>query len=388
MSALGRALGALAIGALLAACPAAAQHSAIEPYKMIRTLHMLQDQTALGTSAAEAARSELLTEIAVRFREADADTWKDPRNGRAAVVYVLSGGHPEVLHRLLEMPGSDGIDPTVLRGALAYVEGRDIAARELLGAIDIRSVHPNLAGQLALTQAALLVEQDPGKAIELLDFARLLAPGTLVEESALRREIVVVGELEDKSKFQALSARYMRRFADSIYAEAFRRRFAALAVELDLAEPADSAGIEEMLADQRAEYRRALYLGMSHHALIAGKLEAAGHMARKARALAEAGGIEAARASLYGAAAAVLSEDLEAAVAELRGLQHPDYSKADLAIRHAALTVAAQVTHWPEAPSSSPAETVPNDHAAAAAAMIGRGEAALSEIDRLMGEAR
>ena len=96
-----------------------------------------------------------------------------------------------------------------------------------------RSLPAGLAGQLALTQSALVVREAPARSLELLDLARLLAPGTLVEEGALRRQIFVVAQGGDATRFEALSIQYLRRFRRSVYAGNFRQRFAAALTRLD-----------------------------------------------------------------------------------------------------------------------------------------------------------
>ena len=54
-----------------------------------------------------------------------------------------------------------------------------------------------LAGQVAFARSVLETRRDPKAAIARLDWARLLAPGGLVEEAALRREIGLLAEARD-----------------------------------------------------------------------------------------------------------------------------------------------------------------------------------------------
>ena len=58
-----------------------------------------------------------------------------------------------------------------------------------LAALNARSLPPTLGAEIALVQSALVAQNDLKATIERLDEARLLMPGTLVEEAALRREI-------------------------------------------------------------------------------------------------------------------------------------------------------------------------------------------------------
>ena len=51
-----------------------------------------------------------------------------------------------------------------------------------------------LAGEVAFARSVLETKRDAKTAVDLLDWARLLAPGGLVEEAALRREIALLAE--------------------------------------------------------------------------------------------------------------------------------------------------------------------------------------------------
>src|SRR5690606_33344903 len=112
------------------------------------------------------------------------------------------------------------------QGALAYAEGRDDEARAHLLGVDARRLDPGLAGAVALVQSALVADTDPKRASEFLDQARLLAPGTLVEEAALRRQILLLPSIGQLHRLVLLT-RYVRRFGKSYYARAFWRQLAA-----------------------------------------------------------------------------------------------------------------------------------------------------------------
>ena len=354
------------------------------PYQMVRSLQILQDQVAQGNSAAQAAQAALLPQMAELFLNADPDVWRDPKNARAAVIYVLSGGHPQVMRRLLDLGDVAGVEPALLRGALAYVEGRDAEAQALLGAMDVRSLHSSLAGHVALVKASLLIKADPEQAVALLDLARLLLPGTLVEESALRREIASVGDLGDKEKFESLAVQYMRRFQGSAYFASFLQQFSSLFVRLDLAgDPQRFPKLDRMLAELPPDRRRSLYLSIARAALIAGKTATARYSAERAHGLAEPGSHEAQLATLFEAAAMVAGDDLDAGLAKLKSLADAPFVDADAAIREAALSVAEQVRRWPD-PVEEPGES---ESAATNPFLpaIERAQKAITEIDALLG---
>ena len=58
-----------------------------------------------------------------------------------------------------------GMDDKLVQGVLAYGEGRNAEAADLLIRIDARSLDPSIAGHLALVQAELIAKKDAGKAL-------------------------------------------------------------------------------------------------------------------------------------------------------------------------------------------------------------------------------
>ena len=113
---------------------------------------------------------------------------------RAAIAIVLSGGDPQILQTLVEQVA--GQELTLVRAALAYGQNRNVEASELLADIDARTLDASIAGHIALVQAELVAKKDRVKTLALLAEARLLAPGTMIEESALRREVTLAVEAQ------------------------------------------------------------------------------------------------------------------------------------------------------------------------------------------------
>ena len=68
-----------------------------EPYQLVRTLQALQDEIARGNLEAHNAQPGLLKRLGEEFQKADPGVWKDPRNSRAVVTFLLSGGSPQVV---------------------------------------------------------------------------------------------------------------------------------------------------------------------------------------------------------------------------------------------------------------------------------------------------
>ncbi|MEN3375064.1 MAG: chemotaxis protein MotC, partial [Hyphomicrobiales bacterium] len=231
------------------------------PVALVRSLQILQEQIANGSVAAHAAQSALLERIETRFAQAPPETWQDPRNARAAVVYLLGGGKPATIRALLSYEKPPAIEDRLIKGALAYVEGHEDEAQDLLRTVDVRRLPPSLGGPVALVQSALIVRQDVAAAMALLDEARLLMPGTLVEEAALRREIFLAGQIDNADKFETLAIQYIRRFRHSIYAGNFREHLAVALTRFSFAQNSDMfSRVQRILEQLDPVSRRNLYL--------------------------------------------------------------------------------------------------------------------------------
>ena len=159
---------------------------------------------------------------------------------------------------------------------MAYGEGRHEEAAELLGGIEARKLDPGMAGHVAYVQGELAAKKEPVKALAYLDDARLLSPGTIVEEAALRRQIALLAAAGKADRYELLATQYLRRFPSSVYAGGFRQQFAAaIAVHTNAGEPGRLARLESMLGGVEQADRREVYLTIAKEAIAKGKVEMA-----------------------------------------------------------------------------------------------------------------
>ncbi|WP_162820234.1 chemotaxis protein MotC [Microvirga calopogonii] len=333
------------------------------PVQLVRTLHLMQDQIAVGSTEAHAAQRGLLGILDDRFMNLEPDTWRTSKNVQAAVSLVLSGGNPSILRKLLEL-GSSVVadsDRPLIEGALAYVEGREEAAQGLLASLDPRSLPPMLGAQLALAQSALVVRKNAAKSDELLDFVRLQAPGTLLEEAALRRQVFVASQTDKMEKFQALATDYLRRYRHSIYAGNFRQRLASALTRVDFGKEASRFdGLVAMMAELEPEARRDLYLLASRSSIEQGFTTSAQLLADKARELAGSDQASGARATLYRAASLITSPQfIDGAVSDLRSIDRSILAAGDVSLLDSALAMADQIRRVPEAQSRQASSAKP-----------------------------
>ncbi len=391
-----------ALALALAVTPAFGQETAAprHPYELVRTLQALQNQAAQGNVAAHIGQRSLLKEMEAPLSAPDAD-WRDPRNVRAVVLYVLSGGSPGPLRRLVERDVQTlGADAALARGALAYVMGDEETARKLIGPVKPTELPAALGAQVALVQAALATRNDVKQALQLLDQARLLAPGSLVEEAALRREVFIAGETGDHDRLEKATSQYMRRFGRSVYAEHFRQSFASAVVRFDIGtDAAKFPRLERTMAAFDDSVQRAVFLVIARDALVHGRLPQARVAALAAERTARGDQAALARARLYGAAARVGAENPEITLAALDGVETARLPEADRPLFDAARRIAAGIRAPAQgqatairAPGGKPAaEAAPPsappaglDPQARAMRLIAAAERNLSETSALM----
>lgn len=357
---------------------------------MVRRLQRLQDRIAAGSMEGVSTQRAIIADMDEAFAAAEPGIWQDPANARALISYFLSGGSPNVLRAIITRDPRPAIDEKLLLGTLLYVEGRADAALRELGEVDARKLPNMLGAQIALAQATLTVRQDPHKAAGLLDLARLLAPGTLVEEAALRREILVAAQANDMENFQRLARQYLYRFNQSAYADNFRQRFAAAIAHMQESDaPATLDRLRELLSVLDDAGRREMYLLVARAALMEGKTALAAGAAGRARELAAVASLDAERAQVYlGAAQAVMPDRFQAAMDALKKVDRNRLDPADAALADAALSAAnvlRQADQIPPPPDKrKPAQAAAGSDEVQTSPAMTRARDALTKIDALL----
>lgn len=375
----------------LAATPDPASSSG-EPYRLVRSLQAVQDGIAHGDTAAHGRHLALVRQIGEKFLAADPNVWSNPQNGQAVVVYLLSGGAPQIVRKLPR--DRLNVDERLFNGALAYVEGRQDEARELLKDVKPRAVPSSMSGHIALVLGTLLANSDASAAIERLDDARLLLPGTLVEEAALRREILLVGQAEDFDKFEFLTLVYIRQYSNSVYAGDFWQRFSSALTRSSLAlDERRFSRLSAMLEQLDRASRLKLYLAIARAALIRGRLAIVRLAGEQALPLTPDGNADRERAHLFRGAARALTDDYEGGLAELKVVDRSKLPEPDVALLNATLqlmfdvrkpTMASSSTLAAENPPPTPARL----DLASSAALLARAQKQLGELDLLTKDRR
>ena len=243
------------------------------PYEIVRSLQFLQDQIARGNVPALKVQAMLLRRYGPTFSEADASVWKDGRNLRAAVLFVLSGGSPSALRWIMAKTDLKGDNRTLFEGALAYMDNDVATAESKLSSLDLTFVESSLAAQIDLVIAQLQQNTKPREALGRLSKVMVTAPGTLLDEAALRMGVILAEDLGERRLSDQFVRQYFDRYSRSAYAGNFRARFAAIYAERPIGTEDDTmATIKDATAMLPADQQLALYLAVGRRALINGNL--------------------------------------------------------------------------------------------------------------------
>ena len=328
--------------------PAAALADTLKISDLVDELRAIQFKVAQGDKAAYPAELNQLKTIGAAVATASPETWKNKREADSLVVYILSGGSLADVGPLL----SDALiesERSLARGALAYVTNHEAKAIPLLREPDLTALDARLAGEVAFARSVLETKRDAKAAVDLLDWARLLAPGGLVEEAALRREIALLAEAKDMSRLTVLTRQYVTRFGASLYAADFLRDLVSAVGRLGLADdPASYKLLSSALAALPPDDRRGFLLNLARSGVVSGRFVAAASAATEALEGSKADSPEAMRARLYLAASRLFSDAYDAALADLRALSAAKFDRADASLLAAARRVAAEVRIVPD----------------------------------------
>ncbi len=318
----------------------------LEPYKLVRSLRMLQDQVVAGKPEAVVMLNKLLGFVSTDMGRAQPEVWDKPKNIYAAIIYLFNGGNPEAVRKVLANLKSDTVPQELVKGALAYASGQTIEVVKLFSVPLAPDVPAELKASIVLVTANQMMAFDPATALLRLDQVRLEAPGTLFEEAAIRRSLPIAAKLGDADKVRLLSRNYLQRFRHSPYMRDFMAQFVDTTLKLS-----DRIGNEELVkligsADPLLQYT--LYLQIARGALVDGQTERARFMSAEARKLAGHLNADPTRANLYAAASDVASDSAGSALRELSQISPDHLQEPDRKLLKAAETVGAIVTRAPD----------------------------------------
>jgi chemotaxis protein MotC len=358
--------GAIALLWLAAASPSAAfAQDTLQPYQLVRSLQLIQDRIAGGDHAALPMQAKLLEMIDARMRDANAEDFKEPKNFRALLVYGMSGGNPTTVAAAASRATTDPQSLAIANGIVAYLNGRPASAIEMLKPIDPMSVPTDIGAFLALVKGSLLAADDPAQALALLDEARLLSPGTLVEEAALRRSVSIAAAQGDAARFALASTQYVASYLYSPYASQFADAFVSGVITLHMAISQDKiADITSMMDPER---EKVIYLRIARRAAIDGITELSAFASARALLGRDGNGNQDdPRTQLYSSLSTMTSASVDDVRARLGKIDRGKLSQSDRDLLDAARAVAGEVVAPVKAPpraENAPANTAKADQA-------------------------
>ncbi|MCF3932456.1 hypothetical protein L1787_03380 [Acuticoccus sp. M5D2P5] len=330
------------------------------PDRLVRMLSTLQDDIARGSVEAMTAQRILSRRLGETFLTVPPRIWAERANGNALAIYALSGGNPTIVRTIVNLETLEPPYDAAVAGALAFVEGRSKDAKRHFEKFRVQDLDHSVRGAVYLARAALEVADDPLEAQALLDRARVTGPGTLVEEAALRRTVLIAAERDDLDLFERMVSRYLRKFNTSVYAGNFRQRLAAALTRMSfIDEPEAFDQLAAMLEPMTVASRQELYLLLARAAIENGNRLAAEIAAQRVQETAVPDSLDHRRGRLYEAAAQIVDPtDFLAALTTLNTLRDEELPDDDRALLDAALRLSATVSDLPPPDRTDPAPPV------------------------------
>ncbi|AQS62657.1 hypothetical protein AGRHK599_LOCUS208 [Rhizobium rhizogenes] len=321
------------------------------PYAMLRSLQFVQDSVAMGDHSATEMQRFLLQTIDERLKSAPSAIFKDPRNVDAALVYAMSGGNPATLELLVARDVDGNFDSRVADILPKYLSGKGTLVAQSIAAMVPEYRGTRIGAYLALIGGNVTIPRDPLAALSFYDIARLEAPGTIVEEAALRRSLAIAVEDGDAARGVEYAQRYARRFLHSPYASQFADLLVSLVVKR--VDSISEEAIQETFAMMDAERQKEAYLRLSRLAAISGKDSLARMAALKVKALSPAAPDQPeVQANLYESLSNIGTPDVVSAIETIVQIPDAQLSDRDRALREAARAIAEQVVRPPSLPGA------------------------------------
>lgn len=349
-------------------------------------LFRLQDAAARGVSDAASLQKGML--VAVGEKLMTLDEKETQRLGPYVAGYVLSGGNPQAAERLAKLEGLPAPQRRLLEGTALFMKGERQEAAKKFDGLDPLHWPSRVAGRLALAQA--LLTDDEQLRQKSLAVAISAMPGSLIEESALRRSALAYAESRKENPFWQRLERYQRRFPHSLYGAGFWDEvlraivsWHAAAGQKDGNAAPELERLDLILGTMEVPRRRALYLSLTRIAAAVNDVPLTEFAARRLLRLSVPGSQEEQVARLYLALYAVASENSDGSRAQLSALNHTLLNAQEAALLTAGLSVAREIT------SELPAETSPlATQEIEITPLESRGEKLLEDTDKLLGGGR
>ncbi len=346
-----------------------------ELHSKIDQLLQWQDAAAAGSLAAVSQQKKLLVAISPLLASvAESDL---PKLAGQAVAYVLSGGNPSSIDRFASLEAVMPRDRKLLEAAALFMRGDRQGASKAFAQIDALRLPSRIAGRVALAKS-LLVD---GQARQMrLAEALGAMPGTLIEESSLRRSALAYAAAHDERNFWRRAERFARRFPASIYAERFWRDvMGSIVAWYAKGAPPSLARLDATLASLPRDQRRRLYLDLAHKAAIAGLSKLTEDAGRRVTRLAVEDSEEERLGQFYSSLFLIVSPEGDEALLRLKSIDRRLLQPDEVALLEAAVSLGSQIDDPPNAEPSPADEGTPES-----TVQQSRGAELLANSDKLL----
>ena len=358
----------------------------------IRALTQQFDKIANRGSSTFGSLAEAREKYGTLLREGAASGLESRELRDHAEIFVLSGGDVSVL-----MPLGEDLEPQtnekkLFDGIVAYGNGRTAEAESILLSLDASSFDASRGAHLSLAQALLASRTNPERAFEYFERARLLLPGTLIDEAALRQIVVLASKTSNRERFSRAAISYLSRFRRSAYVAGFETQLAFHIVRFD---GRDGLLILQKLLNAHPQgWGRCLACfleSISEQAILSGKVDLASTAAQAAMPFAANDSPEKQRLLLYNGAALIVTKDFARGLDALNSVRTSNLNKKDRELHIASLALAAKLRATP-APLSqldASASSLPkHDHDFLPGGPQAEAKAALASADAMLAQAR
>lgn len=238
------------------------------PQNAVRSLHHIQDAIARGDAAAFRLQTQMLKVIDELLASAGTEARQSAEYRNAVLAYAVSGGNPATFGALYDelTQRADEQQMQIARTVSALLRRRPLVDDK---APDPLAVGGMLGGGMALLYG--LNASNPEKQADHLRAATLIAPGTLIEESALRRLMPILTEAGQHNEFLSVASRYARTFVNSPYASDFAVALVEGGTRLKRAE--QFGLLADVFGFMPAAHRRSIVSRQMRAATIGGNFE-------------------------------------------------------------------------------------------------------------------
>ena len=240
----------------------------------LSALHLIQDEIARGTADSSQFQTVILDRVTDRLEQLPDTAFANPDFQLALIELALSGGERARILKLIGKTPRKGPLLPQLSGVEAYLNGemgKAAKAFEVTMPQGFGDSHVDHFMELAKGTAWL--DSDLQRASQAFQMAMLYAPGTLVEEVALRRLTGISLRKRNPELFLRCANIYLRRYRDSPFAREFMSSFVSGALLVTNRE--DMAQLGNLVVLLPAQRSRPLLSALTAKLLTKGKIEPA-----------------------------------------------------------------------------------------------------------------